>query len=343
MKRISAVLALVVLAVIVLSCGANEAAAGTPYRIKFALPSAELSRDTNVETAWAYTMKEYIEKESRGQIRVDLYFASQLGSQAEVVQGASSGAIEYGIINVATFQNFKKETMAFSIPGLFTSADEVNKVLDGDWMRDFYRQMTDQIGVMVTHQFTNGFRNFTNSRKVMKMPQDARGMVFRVMDSPVSMRMVEALGARPVPIPSSEMYVAMQNRVVDGHENSLAAIVQDRSYEVQKYLTMDGHLASIVAGIMSKKFYDSLPADLQKVVIAGAGAGRDEARRIMKTFNERALVLLREKGMDIYQPTPDELKMWHDTMRSAAVGYVQSQIGPKTIEDLMAAIKSVRQ
>jgi tripartite ATP-independent transporter DctP family solute receptor len=312
MKRAVILTVLLACAITLFAAGEQGTAAKPQFVLKFALVAGEGPKDNDAETAWAYATKEYIEKESNGRIKVDLYFGSQLGSQTEMVQGSSSGSIEYGIINVATLQNFNKKTMVLSIPGLFESADEVDKILDSTWMASFYKEFTSGKGIIVAHQFTNGFRNFTNSKKLLMKPTDAKGLVFRVMDSPVSMKMVEALGASPVPIPSADMYVALQNRVVDGQENPLAAIVQNRLYEVQKYLILDGHMASMVAGIISKKFYDTLPPDLQMVVMEGSKAGRNKAREVIKTFNAGAIGFLKEKGMQIYDPTVAERKAWFE-------------------------------
>ena len=330
-----------VILVLVLTLGPINAAE-KQYILKFSLCSAEGKVDEDPETAYAHVMKDYIEKESKGRIKVDIYASSQLGAMPEVFQGVGLGTIEFSLLNAAIFQNYKKECMALAIPGIFASMEECNKVLDGDWVTKFYQDMTDKTGVMVTDQFSNGFRHFTNSKRELRKVEDAKGLVLRVMESPVSIKMVEALGAKAVPMASSETYSAMQNKVIDGHENAIPALISNRTYEVQKYLILDGHVASMVSGVMSKKFYDSLPEDLQKIVMDGSKAGRDAARTIMVTFNEKAIVFLKSKGMQVYQPTDEELKSWHDVVKGATMEYVKGQVGEQTVDGLLEAINSVR-
>jgi C4-dicarboxylate-binding protein DctP len=321
---------------------ANVFAAEEQYILKFSLNSPEGVVGENPETTYAHVMKDYIEKESKGRIKVDIYASAQLGTMPEVFMGLSSGSIEFALLNTAILQNFKKECMVLAIPGIFASMEECDKILDSDWLKKFYQDMTDKTGVMVTHQFSNGLRHFSNSKKELRKPEDAEGLVFRVMESPVSIAMVEALGAKAVPMASAELYSALQNKVIDGLESPVAGFNENKLYEVQKYYVLDGHVASMVAGVMSKKFYDSLPVDLQKIVMDGSKAGRDIARTIMITFEKQGLALMESKGVKVYQPTDEELKAWHDAVAGPATEYVKSQIGVEIVNELLGVINSVR-
>jgi C4-dicarboxylate-binding protein DctP len=141
---------------------------------------------------------------------------------------------------------------------------------------------------------------------------------------------------------SAELYSALQNKVIDGLESPVAGFNENKLYEVQKYYVLDGHVASMVAGVMSKKFYDSLPVDLQKIVMDGSKAGRDIARTIMITFEKQGLALMESKGVKVYQPTDEELKAWHDAVAGPATEYVKSQIGVEIVNELLGVINSVR-
>lgn len=333
---------LVIFALLLIFSYVNVFAAEEQYTLKFSLNSPEGIIGENPETTYAHVMKDYVEKESEGRIKVDIYPSAQLGVMPEVFMGLGSGTIEFALLNTAIFQNFKEECMALAIPGIFASMEECDKVLDSDWIKEFYQDMTDKTGVMVTHQFSNGLRNFSNSKRELRKPEDAKGIVFRVMESPVSIAMVEALGAKAVPMASAELYSALQNKVIDGLESPIPGFNENFLYDVQDYYTLDGHVASMVAGAMSKKFYDSLPVDLQKIVMDGSKAGKDIARTIMITFNERGIALMESQGVQVYQPTDEELKAWHDAVMGPAMEYIKGQIGAQIVDELLGVINSIR-
>ena len=110
-----------------------------------------------------------------------------------------------------------------------------------------------------------GFRNFTNSKLPIKSPADMKGLKIRVMETPVYVNMVKALGAAPTPIAWSEVYTALQQKVVDGQENPVATIVQAKLYEVQKYMILDGHSYGVDFFLINDKFYQSLPKETQEL------------------------------------------------------------------------------
>jgi C4-dicarboxylate-binding protein DctP len=309
--------------------------------MKWGSGAAEQKKGEEPETTFGYTLKEYVEEKSNGRIRVDLYFNNQLGAQTDMFQGLSSGAIESGIINGMTFENYLKKAMVISIPGQFSSLDELNTVLDSDWVADMYQEMTANTGVKVLFSTSNGFRNFTSSKKSLRLGRRKRTSVPRDGEPDVDAD-VEALGAQPVPMGWGEVYAGLQNGVIDGQENALAAVISNRIYEVQKYMVLDRHIGSVIAGCVSEKWFHSLPEDLQQVVADGTKAGRDAAREMLPGFEEDAYKTLRDNGIKIYDPTPEELAHWQEVMSSKPTDYAVSQIGEEPIQEFHALLEKIR-
>ena len=232
MKKILSAL----LCVMLLSISATAALADAEYTLRLGYISPELTPDVNNETMFTYVFKEYVEEQSGGRIAVEIYPAGQLGTFPEMIEGCMSGTINMAIINVIPLNSFYKPSMIFGLPGVFKDKDECTAVLQGEWGLAFNEEVRKELGIKILNHWSSGMRNFTNSVRELKVPEDAKGLTFRVMESPVSIKMVESLGAKAVPIASSEMYVAMQNGVVDGQENPISSIIQDLTYEVQDYL-----------------------------------------------------------------------------------------------------------
>jgi len=312
------------------------------YRLKMAYTPTAMDPTESPDVMYGDVFKKYVEKESSGRIIVDIFPGGQLGSAAEMVQGVSSGAIELAVINISMLNNIYKPTMVLSIPGLFSSIEECNDVLNGDWGKSIFEDVKKISGIRIMNTGSNGFRHFTNNIREIKTMQDARGITFRVMENPVSVRMVESMGARAVPMPGSEMYMAMKTKVVDGQENPILNIIQDKTYEVQKYLTLDGHMASIMAYIINETAFSSMPEDLRNIVLEGSSLATEAANKVIETRNTEGLEFLKAQGMIITQPSEEALKFWHDTIFNATQSFVRSEIGDAVVDSLIKAIEDYR-
>jgi tripartite ATP-independent transporter DctP family solute receptor len=315
---------------------------GKKYTIKLSYTPTTTDPNGSPDVMYGSVFKEYVEKQSEGRIRVDIYPGNQLGSAGEVVQGVSSGAIELAVVNLSILNNVYKPTMLLVVPGLFNTVDECNGVINGTWGQNFFEEVRKSAKIKVLDAGSNGFRNFTNNIREIHNIADAKGITFRVMDSPVSIKMVEAMGARAVPMAGSEMYLAMKQKVVDGQENPILNIIQDKTYEVQKYLTIDSHMASIMAYIMSDTFYTSLPADLQKIVAEGSRLACNKANTVIASLNQNGIEFLKKQGMTVTIPTDEALKDWHTVIFKATQDYVRTQIGDKYVDSLLTAISDYR-
>lgn len=342
MKRFLLIALLILVSVtMVFAQGAKEGA-DKVYTIKLAYTPTAMDPNESPDVMYGEVFKNYVEENSDGKILVDIYPGGQLGNAAEFVQGVSSGAIEMAVINISMLNNIYKPTMMLSIPGLFASIEECNAVMNGPWGQSMFEEVKDLSGIRILNTGSNGFRHFTNDIREVKTMADTRGITFRVMENPVSVRMVESMGARAVPMPGSEMYMAMKTGVVDGQENPILNIIQDKTYEVQNYLTLDGHMASIMAYIMNEQLFASLPADLQEVVRDGSKLASDAANEVITVRNEEGLVFLKEQGMIVTQPTEAALKEWHDTIFDATQSFVREEVGDEVVDALVEAIDSYR-
>jgi tripartite ATP-independent transporter DctP family solute receptor len=312
------------------------------YTLKIAYSPSTTDPEMSPDVKYAHDFKEYVEGESDGRIQVEIYPAGQLGSAAEVVQGVSMGAVDMAVINIAMLNNICDKTMVLALPGLFASVEECNAVVNGEWGQALYDEILDLSGIRVLNSGSNGFRNFTNNVREINKMEDAAGITFRVMESPVSIKMVEAMGAKAVPMPGSEMYVAMQNGVVDGQENPILNILQDLTYEVQTYLTLDGHMASIMSYIISEDVFSSMPGDLQEIVVAGSDLAAEAANGVIERRNVEGLEELKANGMIVSVPSEEDLRVWHETILDASQSYVRDQVGDEVVDSLIAAIQDYR-
>ena len=313
------------------------------YTVKFATTPAEGDPATIAETAWAYAMKEYIEKESDGRLVLEFYPGGQLGGHSEMVTSISSGSLEAGVINLSVMNSFDGKIMALQIPGLYSGEEEATAITNSEVAQEIYKDAEASLNVKLIGVYCNGFRSFTTKGKTLKTVEDIKGLTIRTMDDPMYVAMVKALGANPVPMAATEMYVAMQNGVVDGHENTIANVLGDFTYEVQDYMVLDKHTASFNAGIVSQQFLNSLPEDLQTILLDGMMVGEKAAYDVSYSVNRNGIdTLVNEHGMTIYEPTAEELAGWQDLELSATEEYVRGVIGDDVVDVVKAEIENYR-
>lgn len=338
MKRILSI----VLCVMLVCVTATTALAKAEYTLRLGYISPELTPDVNNETMLVYTFRDYVQEQSNGRIEVEIYPAGQLGKFPEMIEGCMNGTVDMAIINVIPMNSFYKPSMIFGLPGVFKDMDECTAVLQSEWGLNFNEGIRQELGIKVLNHWSSGMRNFTNSVRELRVPEDAKGLTFRVMESPVSIKMVEALGAKAVPIASSEMYVAMQNHVVDGQENPISSIIQDLTYEVQDYCILDGHFTSSMMFIMNDQLFEGMDADLQQIILDGAAKGYEEAIIVLKRIEAEGIQLLEDKGMKVYVPTDEEKAEWHQIMFDATNEYVREKLGDELVDGFLEAIQDVR-
>jgi len=156
------------------------------------------------------------------------------------------------------------------------------------------------------------------------------------MENPIHLAAWRALGANPTPMPFSEVFTAMQQKTIDGQENPIPTIYLSKYYEVQKYLTLSGHVYGPHLLLINKKLFDSFPAEDQKVILEAAQESAKYQRDINRKMNSDLLDKLKEVGMTVTIPTPDELKAFQDATKPVYDEWIP-KIGKDLVNEFQAA------
>ena len=247
-----------------------------------------------------------------------------------------------GLHNSSQLNSYDSNTMIFGMTGAFNDIDETNKVLDSDWAKGIFDASVASTGIRVLGNYCSGMRCFTCDGKEMRSVEDAKGLTFRVPESEVYIQMVKAISANPVPMASSEMYVAIQNHVVDGQENPVSNIVIDKTYEVQDWCVLDNHTPTVMSVMISEKFWSGL-TDAQKAVLIEANEyAMAKTREVVANNDANGIKTLEENGMTVYKPTEEELKGWHDAYGPACEKFMREQVGDALVDEVVALLAEIR-
>lgn len=281
------------------------------------------------------------EKSTGGEYTVELYPGGTLGDAASNLEELVAGTLQGATPADGALSAFAPDIQIFSIPYMFDSPLQAYDILDGEFGQRLFEGIAESSGLRVIASYDNGgYRNFTNSVKEIKTAADMNGMKFRVMDSPVYMKLVESMGATGTPIGFLELYSALQTGVVEGQENSAITTLGASLDEVQKYCTQDGHLLGLAFLTISNDWYNSLDAETQEKVLQAGREASFAARGICRQAEAQAIETLKANGVQVYVPTAEELQTFKDASQQAVADWVRENVNKELADELLALVAS---
>ena len=283
---------------------------------------------------------EQVEKASGGKMKIRAIGAAALGPDTQMQQALIGGAQEMMVGSTATLVGITKEMALWDTPFLFNSAKEADVILDGPIGQKVMDKLQEK-GLVGLVYWENGFRNLTNSKRAVTKVEDLDGIKLRVMQNNVFLESFKTLGANAVPLPFSELFSALETKTVDGQENPFNTILSSKFYEVQKYLSVTNHVYSPWIVTVSKKWWDGLSKDEQKVLLDAAKASRDFERKDTREEAGKALADLKGKGMQINELTPAETARMRDKLTRVNAS-IATNVGMDLWKDTQAALAKLR-
>ncbi|WP_278924512.1 TRAP transporter substrate-binding protein [Pseudophaeobacter profundi] len=271
----------------------------------------------------AQKFEEVLKAETGDAFEFNHFPSSGLGGEREVIEGLQLGTIEATIVSSGTLANFVPDTGVFDIPFLFRDLEHARAVLDGPIGQEILSKF-DTVGLHGLAWGEQGFRHITNNRNPIHTPADAEGLKLRTMENPVHLAAFNAMGAAPTPMAWPEVISSLQQGVIDGQENPLSVIVSVKLDEVQKYLTLSGHVYSPAMLLVSKPFWEGLD-DTQKAAFEKAATAASEAMRsYVDNVETSGVETLKERGMEINALSTDEKAAFQESISTAYEGYYET-------------------
>ena len=314
MKRILMVFLFAVLSTALVIAGGSSESSG-PIVWKFSTFDA-----ANSDYAMAYrAMWDKVEEESEGRLKIELYDLGQLGGEADIITGVQTGSIEAAQVGCALLAGYNDAFNVGDLPFLFDDFDHADRFARTEEAQEMNKTLEDH-GLLVWYWSILGYRQPNLVKGVINTPDDFKGLKWRVMDSPIQMQTMEALGAIPMVVAYNEIYNALSTGVVDAWMNDGVAFKNLSIYEVAPYYTDIPLFASTQTCVISKKAFDALPEDLQEIVkrvvteeLPGViRIGWDQNRAVLadlveNNFKGSSVVTDTAPYLEIVQPVYDKL------------------------------------
>lgn len=282
---------------------------------------------------------ELVAEKSGGKIIVKLYTGGIFGSDAQVLSSLQAGAIDFAAMNSGILQSVAKEFAIVDFPFLFNDAREVDMIMDGAVGKQLADKLPEK-GLVNLAYYDLGFRNLTNSKRSVKKLEDLQDLSIRVIQSPTYVDTFNALGAKAVPMPFSEVYAALEQKKIDGQENPFSVIAANKLDVVQKYLTVTRHVYNPQSFLMSRKMWDKLNKEEQEIIVSAAHESAIHQRKISRDAQDRSLTSIAQ-SMEVYELPPDELGRIRERLKPVVDKHAAS-VGPDFARFVFGEIEKVR-
>ena len=246
----------------------------------------------------AMLFAERVKEKTGGRYDVFVAHSAMLGDDAAMITALRSGTLDMSANSQGAISAAVPEYAALGLPFLFPAIEKAWTLLDGPVGKELAEKSAAK-GMVVLGYWDNGIRQITNSKRPIKVPADVKGLKVRTPPDPVTVDIMQALGADAQQIKFAELYVALQQGVVDGQENPLTNIVSSKLYEVQKYLSLSGHKYEVTPFLIGKRAWERLPAADQKIFQDAATEATALQRKLSKEADEKLLVELKGKGVQV--------------------------------------------
>jgi tripartite ATP-independent transporter DctP family solute receptor len=208
---------------------------------------------------------EAVAKASDGRIEVQSFPGGQLGSSRDMIEAVGTGTQQIVTEGAANFGEWVPSISVVEAPYVWSSPEHLVKVLNGPMLEEINAKLTP-VGMRALAALYYGTRHVTTRDKEVKTPADMADFKIRVPENQVFRAMAESWGAKPTPMNFNELYLALQQGVVDGQENPLPTIKAGKLYEVQDYIILTGHIMTPRLVVVNEDFWQSLPAEDQQIL-----------------------------------------------------------------------------
>ncbi|HEY9222590.1 MAG TPA: TRAP transporter substrate-binding protein [Variovorax sp.] len=235
-----------------------------------------------------------------GRYKVETFYNGALGGERESIEAVQLGTQELAFSSTGPVPNFVPETKILDVPFLFRDKAHARAVLDGPIGQELLGKF-DAKGFKALAWGENGFRHMTNSKRDVKGPEDLKGLKMRTMENPVHIAAYKGLGIITTPMAFPEVFTALQQGTVDGQENPLPVIMSAKFSQVQKHLSLTGHVYSPCIFVMNKASFDKLSAADKTAFLDAAKVAVKANRDRVDQDDANGVKELRAQGMIVIE------------------------------------------
>ena len=342
MKYVIATILVCTMALFLVACGTQDEEAEGPV-VTLIYTHYQPGTIDQPKHAAALAFQAFVEKHTNGAIEVQIFPNSELGDGPSVLESMQANTIHMTVIHDGPVSAFYAPLGIFNIPFLFDSHAEAWTIYDGEFTARLGEAMLDATGLRLLGMADNGIRHITNSLHPIHTLEDLEGMAIRIQPAAIYREIFQNLGANPIEVAWAELPAALQQGVADGQENSLTNILAANLYETQRYMTLNAHVYSFHAYLISDEFYTALTPEQQSVIREGVQIAK-WIHRGMASFQDNTVEqVLVPMGVQVVTPTPEEMLRFREAAQPATIEWLRGDVGSYWVDGLFAELDRIRQ
>jgi tripartite ATP-independent transporter DctP family solute receptor len=280
--------------------------------------------------------EELVEAGSGGEIDVQIFPSSQMGPDREIIEGVQTGVLEMAVPPSSFFAGWDPAFAVIELPYMYASKDIALATFESETGDAMLERLQNQ-GLIGLGWLENGLRHVTNNVRPINTPEDLDGVKLRTMKVPAHVDAFTTLGANPTPMNFGEVYSALQQGVIDGQENPIAHIDAQRFYEVQKYLSLTGHVFTVYIPVISQEFFASLSDEHQALVRDSMTAAAAYQQELVNAEEAGQLQKIRDAGVSVVEMSPEERSVFAKQTESVRAEY-RDEVGAEAFDAWVAAV-----
>ena len=239
-----------------------------------------------------------VDEKTEGAIKGKVFHAGVLGSQPDAIEQLRLGVLDFGVFSLGPMGQVVPATNVVSLPFVFKSVPQMYKLMDGAPGAELGKALEEK-GIVALGYYDAGARSFYNSVKPINTPADVAGMKVRVMNNDLFVGMIESMGGIATPMAFAEVYQSIKTGVVDGAENNPPSYESTSHYEVAKYYSLTQHLIIPECLCMSKKTFDGLSPEQQKIVKTAGKNSTDLQRKLWQEREAASMKIIKDGGVEV--------------------------------------------
>lgn len=302
--------------------GAGESGGGTTFRVGHGGSPGDVL-DQSLEV-----FAEEVAERTGGRYTIEIYGASQLGNERDLVEGVSMGTVDMTLVTNAPIGNFVPEALVYDLPGLYTDLDHVHAVAESPIVQEGLASAFLENDLRLLAVTDGGFRNITNDEHEVRTLSDLSGLKMRVQESPTILATYSAIpGVTAVPVPIGDLYSSLEQGVVDAQENP-AILVRDFQFdEVQQYMTLTGHSFFPRHLLINEPKWQSLSEEDQQAFMDAATVAKDYKNEYYADETDQAIADLKASGMEVVEADPGFADEFYTLMEAEVYPEFYDEIG----------------
>lgn len=283
---------------------------------------------------------ELVAEKTAGRVTIQTFGSGVLGNEPQMQSSLQAGFLDVMVGPTSNLVGTIPEFLIFDLPFFYQDFAAVDAVTGGPVGTALFEKL-ETMGIKGLAYWDNGFRHMTNALRPINTVDDMAGLKIRVIPNPLFISTFEALGTNPVPLPYPELYTALESRAVDAQETPVGLIYASKFYEVQKHLTLTGHVYTPYVLLASKSWFDGLSAEDLALVMEAAQESAEYQRGLSRNDAERLTGLLQEEGMEVSRLPDEEMAKLRERVAPVVTQFTET-IGADLVEQARASMAAGR-